>query len=59
MTGSNPLMTFDPKTVGILKTLASSNACVLMATLCYIICKDSDFLNIFYKFFRLLPEMTP
>ena len=47
LTGSDPLMTFDPKTVGILKTLASSNACVLMATLCYIFCKDSDFLNIF------------
>ena len=52
-------MTFDPKTVGILKTLASSDACVLMATLCYVIGKDSDFVNIFYKFVRLLPEVTP
>ena len=47
LTGSDPLMTFDPKTVSTPRTLVSSNASVLMTTLCYVICKDSDFLNIF------------
>ncbi len=47
LTGSDPLMTFDPETVDTPKTLVGSNACVLMTTLCYVICKNSDFLNIF------------
>ena len=47
LTGSDPLMTFDPETVDTLKTLVGNNACVLMTTLCYVICKNSDFLNIF------------
>ncbi len=48
LTGSNPLITFDLKTVGTLKTPVGSNACVLMTSFCYVICKDSDFLNIFH-----------
>ena len=50
LTGSDPLMTFDLKTVGTLKTPNGNNACVLTMSLCYVICKDSDFLNIFHNF---------
>ena len=46
-------MTFDLKTAGTLKTHSSNNACVLTTSLCYVICKDSDVLNIFHNFWLL------
>ena len=59
LTGSDPLMTFDPQTVGTLKTPTSHNAYVQMTSLCYVICKDSDFLNIFHNFWLHLTPVTP
>ncbi len=50
---SDPLMTFDIQMVDTLRTPSGNNACVLMASLCYIICKYSDFLNNF-KFWPFL-----
>ena len=40
-------MTFDPKTGNTLNTLAGNNTCVLMMSLCYVICGRKYFLNIF------------
>ena len=53
LTGSDPLMTFDPQTVVNPKTPAGNNACVVMTLLCYVICKGSDFCEFLYNFFRL------
>ena len=44
-------MTFDPQTVGSGRSPTSNNACLLMTSLCYVICKDSEFLNIFHNFY--------
>ena len=59
LTGSDPLMTFDPKTVRTLRTPSGANAYELMTSLCYVICKDSDFLNIFHNFLAEFDPVTP
>ncbi len=43
-------MTFDFKMVDTLETPSDNNTGVLMTSLCYVICKYSDCLNIFYDF---------
>ena len=43
-------MTFDPKTVGTLKTPTSNDACVLVTSLCYVICKDNEIFEYFHNF---------
>ncbi len=55
-----PKTTFDLQRVDILKTPGGNNKCVLMTSLWYVICKYSDFLNIFSRSFWLyLNPVTP
>ncbi len=59
LTGSDPLVAFDSQTVDNLETLPSNNGYVLMISLCHVIGKDSDFLNIFHNFLLPLTPVTP
>ena len=52
-------VTFDPSTVGTLKTLTGNNACVLMTSLCYVACKDNDFFKIFFIIFGFIWRQWP
>ncbi len=51
-------MTTDLQMVDTLKTPSDNNAGVLMMSLCYVICKYNDFLNIFHDFWLYLTPVT-